>query len=267
MPRTAVIVTGGPYRGKLSYKQLYDGLKSTFPEDKYDIYFTTWSNGTEWKEYWKQVNPKETCMFFREPEHKYNPFLKTQEVHDDIPKMEWNPNYQPLKWWYWGNTEVPLTDSYLYRKYFQIPNIAYAVKELPDYECYIRVRWDIVFFTKFDEYVDHVLEDPKQVYGFQDVNPGRRRVKMTGVDEPVKIPTRITEVPRFGSQEMSDNYIPDFCVIFHRDAIDADKILEVHDRQNLLPGEFGWNHILNHLSPIDTVINKFIGGVTMLKWY
>ena len=250
MNKAAVIVCG------LSEKDHdYSNLIATFPPEKYDIYLQSWNIHR------LSENPHDFPVVYSPIPDEYNAYVKTQFCHPDIPEMQWNPEYEPDEWTYWGYTKSKgKSQTGHYGVYAFAQSIAMVEEHYRSYEVYVKTRYDCVHWGNFLPYVENVLEKPCNVHGFQNYSPRR-----TPNDTQTSL-TRLDVIDRFKSKIMSDKYLCDFVLIFNRRAWNIEKVLDVCKDQNIIGAEFGWGQCLGHLSSIETIFHKYIGGVTLKRW-
>lgn len=254
--RVAVLVTGIPEPHEtITGADLHRQLKHVFKD--HDLYYQTWENqNADWQHYFNKAGVAERLYIFPEPK-RYNAFTAMLQKHEDSPNIEWNPDYRPAQWFYWGNDG--LNHAYIRTKHFQIVGTARLIKHIEQdfepYDVYVRVRWDGFYGRfRFDTMIQNAYDNPRNVHGF------------AGSPTQVTGARQYTEVERFNSANMSEHYLPDFAIVFNRQAWDSERILQVYEDERLSPAEFGWAQALRHLSPLDTVLHRYEGGVTITKY-
>ena len=252
MSKSALLITGRPVRNSnITHTETYQGLLRCFPKDKYDYYFQTRENNKEWKTYFHENQIEGPCYLYPEP-IPYNSFINYGKKHSDIPDQSFNPNYRPLQWFIFGDKYS--TDPYVIHKHNQIVGTALLIDEIEKrvpklYDSYVRTRWDLILdnqYTDWDYYNENVKRKPRNLFGFESPKPAG------------KIGTRHFAVQhRFHDDSMSDYYLPDLVIFFNRTAMNAQLVLDVNARGNIVAAEWGWGQALKYLSPLDTNIYMF----------
>lgn len=202
--KVAVCVSG-QIRG--DYNKCIDQLRLNFPNA--DFFVSTW----------KGVETEAAALFFDEPVMDYHPYgdipkelILSERLAEKIPRFMANPH------------EVERTSH----QTKQILAHAYMVETYPDYDVYVRSRWDTYTYpdANFEPFVVCAHND-KNAIGF-----GTPSQNISRISEEINNP-------------YTQYFLFDQLIIHSRDAFDPEYVYKLHKEKKLIAAEWGWYQVMS----------------------
>jgi hypothetical protein len=209
MPRSAV--KGGMVKN-------VSRLRSNFPDA--DIFFGTWLSCHD---IFKSNLPEETALVFPDPIITYHPFIDipdelitTPKLRKTVEQAKTNPTFRE-------------TSSHQTK---QILAHARMVLAHPDYDVYIRVRYDTFTHnnTDFNKFVVDAFEN-KRAIGFATLRPDWERFNA------------IREMNN--DTDYWNQFLFDQLIIHHNEVFNTDRVFTLNKRKQLIAAEFGWYQVMS----------------------
>ena len=202
--KVAVCISGQP-RG--DYKKCREQLKLNFPDA--DFYYSAWEGCETDVDTW----------FIEEPVMEYHPYgdipkdiVLSERLADKIPKFMSKPH------------EVERTSH----QTKQILAHAYMVEKYPDYDVYVRSRWDTYTWPEanFDPFLWCAHND-KNAIGFG--TPSQN----------------ISVIREERNNPYTQYFLFDQLIIHSNEAFDPEYVYKLHREKRLIAAEWGWWQVMS----------------------
>lgn len=194
-------------------------MKMMFPSA--DFYYATWS---QYKDDFQKIFPKYSCVYYDEPKMHYHPYL------DIIPDNFISAYYpETIEWVKKGGSKRIEWTSHHTKQVLAHAWLSDRVKH--DYDIIVRIRHDAFIhkdanFTSYLE--DTVTHQRANCFG---ATRAERFDKLIEVD--MSVPS------------LHNTWIVDPIIIHPANAIDTNKVNELHKDKKLHAAEFGWYQIIS----------------------
>ena len=289
MASIGVLVTGNPNTKMNNLTEVLDNHNMVFTntgsEHTYEIYHQYWNTKEDtnrMRQFRKTADPPLKEFAYPQPwlanqylllnqESEYYPRIFTEEAQRDEYWLTAKKGVNHLHTTHKFFTSKELKFDHVHWRLIGTHNLIKTLGEMGiKHDVYVVIRYDALILSPrhVRELIDEVIENPNKVFGMSFhgqtfLFPTDRRKYYWRLRETGK------RAQFWGNRLINGYHIPDICMVFHRSAWDVNKIQEVIDNKQLLPGEFGWWQCLYHLSRKKHKINiKRIdtNGVSLMRW-